>query len=144
MILFYLPLLLMHTWHITLCYFQVYSIIIQYLCTFKMITTSLATSINIHSYNCFLTMRIFKIYFPENSQICNKILLTVAMVLYIIPMTYFFYNWKFAPLDPLHLFCLLSKSFSSGNNQFILSVNKIFQEKLKKSFIHGWFANQRT
>ena len=65
-----------------------------------MITTISLVNIHHHSHNFFLVMRTFKIYSLRNFQICNTVLLTIVILLYITS-----YNWKFVPFDNLHSFC---------------------------------------
>ena len=46
-------------------------------------------------------MKLFKIYFLSNFQICNPVLLTIVMILYITSQWHFFYNKELGPLDSL-------------------------------------------
>lgn len=58
-----------YNWHIILYHFQVYIIMIHYLCIHcKMVTISLLMSVTIHSHNFFLVMRSSKLSYLSNSQ----------------------------------------------------------------------------
>lgn len=65
--------------------------------------------LNIHQHMSlqifFPVMRPFRIYSLSNFQIYNTILLTIVTLLYI-PVTYWFYNWKFVLFNYLCPFCL--------------------------------------
>ena len=65
---------------------------------------TLMSSVNIYHYtvtNVFLMMRIFKIYFLSNFQICNRVLVIITMLY--ISMMYLFYHRTFVHSDHLHL-----------------------------------------
>ena len=67
--------------------FQMYNIIIQYLIYCKMIATiSLVVCHHTQFQKLFFVIRILKIYSHNNSQICNTVILTIVIMLYIISL----------------------------------------------------------
>ena len=76
----------------------------------KQAQKGLLISVTTYSYNSFLLIRTFKIYFLSKFQV-SSVLLTVVAMLYITSpgLNFFFldlifYKWKFVPFDSLHPF----------------------------------------
>ena len=51
----------------------------------------------------------------------TTVLLTIFLMLYITSRG-LFYNWRFVPLPPLHLFCTLLHALPSANHPFVLCI----------------------
>ena len=83
----------------------------------------------------FLMMRAFKIYSLSNFQICNTVLLTIAILPYITFPQHLFYILEFVPFDPIHLFHFHPSSQPlATTNSFSMSMSLI---KKKKKTPHG-------
>lgn len=74
---------LRHYWHITLYYYSLV-IMIWYMYMLQNHYNAYLTSVTIHSYNFFLMIWTFNIYSLSNFQICDTILVTIVVMLYII------------------------------------------------------------
>ena len=102
-LLYFSLALLRHNWHETLYKFKVYNMLIWYNYLWRMITTQVPanTSITSYNYHFFFVMRIYKFYSLNNSQVYNKVLLTIVYMLYIrsSELRRSSYNWKFMPFD---------------------------------------------
>ena len=55
----------------------------------------------------FTVMRTFNSCSVTNFQICNTVLLTTVIMLFITSPKTYIYNWKFVPFDPHRPFCPL-------------------------------------
>ena len=74
------PPLLRYNWHITLCRFMMYNVMIQYVIYWKIFIT-------VHhfmkiSYVCMCVVRTFKIYSLSSFQVYNTVLLPIVTMLY--------------------------------------------------------------